>query len=203
MKARVKADRPHLQLGSFPATSLKLRREKKEGEAGHWASCGANKMRLSLIHIPGAKRVKWKWKLLSHVWLITPWNSLSQNPGVGSHSRLQGIFPTQGSNPSLWDCRQILHCLSHQGSFCYLMYDLQTFFSVMWVVFSLSWWFPLLHKKFLIWWSPIYIFLLSLLSLMLINSGLLNSNIFLAFWNFSSSIYVLNQFCVNFSYVVR
>ena len=116
MKVRVKADRPHLQLGSFPATSLKLRREKKEGEAGHWASCGANKMRLSLIHIPGAKRVKWKWKLLSHVWLITPWNSLSQNPGVGSHSRLQGIFPTQGSNPGLPHCRQILYQLSHKES---------------------------------------------------------------------------------------
>ena len=29
---------------------------------------------------------------------------------------LQGIFPTQGSNPSLWHCRQILYHLSHQGS---------------------------------------------------------------------------------------
>ena len=29
---------------------------------------------------------------------------------------LQGIFPTQGSNPGLPHCRQILYCLSHQGS---------------------------------------------------------------------------------------
>ena len=29
---------------------------------------------------------------------------------------LQGIFPTQGSNPGLLHCRQILHCLSHQGN---------------------------------------------------------------------------------------
>ena len=29
---------------------------------------------------------------------------------------LQGIFQTQGSNPSLPHCRQILYCLSHQGS---------------------------------------------------------------------------------------
>ena len=28
----------------------------------------------------------------------------------------QGIFPTQGSNPGLLHCRQILYCLSHQGS---------------------------------------------------------------------------------------
>jgi len=27
-----------------------------------------------------------------------------------------GIFPTQRSNPSLLHCRQILYCLSHQGS---------------------------------------------------------------------------------------
>ena len=36
---------------------------------------------------------------------------------MGSHhSVLQGIFPTQGSNLSLLHCRQILYCLSHQGS---------------------------------------------------------------------------------------
>ena len=27
----------------------------------------------------------------------SPWNSLGQNTEVGSHSLLQGIFPTQGS----------------------------------------------------------------------------------------------------------
>ena len=32
--------------------------------------------------------------------LYTPWNSPGQNTGVGSLSVLQGIFPTQGSNPS-------------------------------------------------------------------------------------------------------
>ena len=34
--------------------------------------------------------------------------------GVGCHSLLQGIFPTQGLNPSLLHCRQILYSLSHQ-----------------------------------------------------------------------------------------
>ena len=28
--------------------------------------------------------------------LYSPWNSAGQNTGVGSHSLLQGIFPTQG-----------------------------------------------------------------------------------------------------------
>ena len=48
--------------------------------------------------------------------LYTPWNSTGQNIGVGSHSLLQGIFPTQGSNPGLTHCRQILYQLNHQGS---------------------------------------------------------------------------------------
>ena len=42
------------------------------------------------------------------------WNSPGKNAGVGSHSLLQGIFPTQGSNSALLHYRQILYCLSHQ-----------------------------------------------------------------------------------------
>ena len=46
----------------------------------------------------------------------SPWNSPGQNTGVGRHSLLQGIFPTQGSNPGLLHCRWILYQLSHQVS---------------------------------------------------------------------------------------
>ena len=35
---------------------------------------------------------------------------------MGSHSLLQGIFPTQESNWGLLHCRQILYQLSYQGS---------------------------------------------------------------------------------------
>ena len=48
--------------------------------------------------------------------LYSPCNSPGQNIGVNSGSLLQGIFPTQGSNPGLPHCRQILYQLSHQGS---------------------------------------------------------------------------------------
>ena len=48
--------------------------------------------------------------------LYSPWNSPSQNTGVGSLSLLQGIFPTQGSNLGLPHCRRILYQLSHKGS---------------------------------------------------------------------------------------
>ena len=46
--------------------------------------------------------------------LYSPWNSPGQNTGVGSCFLLQGIFPTQGSNPGLPHCRWILYHQSHQ-----------------------------------------------------------------------------------------
>ena len=62
-------------------------------------------------------------RVLSHFWLfetwwpqptrlLCPWGYPGKNPGVGCHFLLQGIFPTQGYNPSLLpllQCRQILH----------------------------------------------------------------------------------------------
>ena len=61
-----------------------------------------------------------------HGW-YSPWNSPGQNIGVSSLSFLQGIFPTQGSNPAFWlRCRRILYLLSHKGSLsdCSLGQDL-------------------------------------------------------------------------------
>ena len=66
-------------------------------------------------------------QLLSHVWLFDPMNCClpsssvhvdppSKNIGMGCYASLQGIFPTQGSNPGLPHCRQILYHLCHQGS---------------------------------------------------------------------------------------
>ena len=74
------------------------------------------------IFWPFTERFCWKWKSLSHVQVfMTPWtiqsmDSPGQNTGVGNLSLLQGIFPTQGSNPGLLHYRWILHQLSHQGS---------------------------------------------------------------------------------------
>ena len=42
-------------------------------------------------------------------------DSPGKNTGVGGHALLQGIFPTQGSNPGLPHCGQTLYHLSHQG----------------------------------------------------------------------------------------
>ena len=54
---------------------------------------------------------------LQHAGLLCPWDSPAKNTGVGSQFLLQGIFPTQWLNPGLLHCRQVLHYLSHQGSF--------------------------------------------------------------------------------------
>ena len=74
----------------------------------------------SLNFIPGIWANMAKWKLLSCVWLFaTPWttrNSPGQNTRVGNLSLLQGIFPTQGLNPGIPHCRQILYQVSHKGN---------------------------------------------------------------------------------------
>ena len=48
--------------------------------------------------------------------LHSSWNYPGQNTVVGSLSLLQGIFATQGLNPGLLHCRQILYQLSHNRS---------------------------------------------------------------------------------------
>ena len=69
--------------------------------------------------------VKVKVKLLNRVRLFAmnckstrllhPWDFPGKNTAVGCHFLLQGIFPTQGTEPGLLHCRQILDHLNHQG----------------------------------------------------------------------------------------
>ena len=49
------------------------------------------------------------------VWWATV-HGVAKSIGVGSHSLLQGILPTQGLNPGLSHCTETLYHLSHQGS---------------------------------------------------------------------------------------
>ena len=51
-------------------------------------------------------------------------DSPGKNTGVGCQVLPQGIFPTQGSNPGLLHCRQILYHLGHQGSPSKNVYEL-------------------------------------------------------------------------------
>ena len=47
-------------------------------------------------------------------------DSPGKNIGVSCRALLQGVFPTQGSNPDLLHCRQILYQLIYQGSPCFV-----------------------------------------------------------------------------------
>ena len=76
------------------------------------------------MELTEAEDIKEKWSesrsvVSNSLWphgLYSPWNSPGQKTGVGSLSLLQGIFPTQESNPGLLHCRWLLYQLRHKGS---------------------------------------------------------------------------------------
>ena len=57
-------------------------------------------------------------------------DSPGKNTRMGCHALLPGIIPTQGSNPGLPHCRQILYQLSHKGRPCTAVKPL--LFWIMW-----------------------------------------------------------------------
>ena len=56
----------------------------------------------------------WPYGLQSNR-LLCPWDFPGKDTGIVCHFLLQGIFPTQGSNPGLLHCMQIIYQLSYQG----------------------------------------------------------------------------------------
>ena len=58
--------------------------------------------------------------------LLRPWDFPGKNTGVGCHFLLQEIFPTQGLNPGLPHCRQMLYCLSHQSYSKLIVYKINS-----------------------------------------------------------------------------
>ena len=72
------------------------------------------------VHLEFAETHKAAWCMMCWSRLVTPgtirtrllcsWDSPGTNTGLGCHALLQGIFPTQGSNPCL------LHLLNGQAS---------------------------------------------------------------------------------------
>ena len=95
----------------------------------HWAIREAWTRIKNSIHILVNSMDLWKWKWghsvvsnslpphdMEPTRLLHPWDFPGKSTGLGCHFLLQGIFPTQGSNPVLPRCRQTLYRLSHQGS---------------------------------------------------------------------------------------
>ena len=80
-----------------------------------------------LLAPPGKPKsvIKWSCSVLSDslrphglqpTRLLHSWDFPGKSPGVGCHFLLQGIFPTQGSNPGLLHWQADSLPLSHQGS---------------------------------------------------------------------------------------
>ena len=99
-------------------TVLKKKKKKKEKFRGYvWVSdfkyvlcCESESVSHSVVSNSlgphGLKPIRLLW----------PWDFPGKNTGVGCHSLLQVILPTQESNPGLLHCRLILYHLSHQGT---------------------------------------------------------------------------------------
>ena len=97
-----------LHLNSTQILSVEVRRQNSRGDSLHEIMCCAVPSRSVMSD-----------SLLPHgLWptrILCPWESPGKNTGVGCHALLQGIFPTQGSNPDLPHCRWIFYQLSHEG----------------------------------------------------------------------------------------
>ena len=76
----------------------------KEAKKGGRRLCVNRSVMSDSLHLPHG---------LGPARLLRPWDFPGKNTGVGCHSLLQRTFPTQGSNPGLLHCRQILYHLCH------------------------------------------------------------------------------------------
>ena len=83
--------------------------------------CKVISLQLKKKKKPSPTGLKWKWSRsvmsdssqphgLEPIRLLCPWNFPGKSTGVVCHVLLQGIFLTQGSNPGLLHCRQMLPC---------------------------------------------------------------------------------------------
>ena len=91
--------------------------------------------------------------------LLCPWTSSDKNTGVGSHSLLQRIFPTQGLNPGLLFYRWILYHLSYQGSHCGVSQTAISYFHHSFYIYSLEFYCMRLHFIYLFMKLFIYMYM--------------------------------------------
>ena len=98
---------PHLTLLSWPKRMAQYFREEKYVSVRNTMEQGAS------VLVSVAQSCPTLWDPVDYS--LCPRDSPGKNTEVGSHSLLQGIFQTQGSNPGLPHCRQILYYLSYQG----------------------------------------------------------------------------------------
>ena len=75
----------------------------------HWSRIQSGRSSISRSVVLDSLRPHGLWS----VRLLWPWDSPGRSTGEDCHSLLQRLFPTQGLNPGLLRCRQILYRLSY------------------------------------------------------------------------------------------
>ena len=101
------------------------------------------------VYIPESESLSVVSSSLRPHGLYSLWNSPYENTGVSNLSLLQGIFPTEGSNPGLPHCRWILHQLSLREALIYVYAFFSDFLSIN-VVIEYSVEFPVLYSMSLL-----------------------------------------------------
>ena len=81
-------------------------------------------------------------------------NFPGENSGVDWHFLLHRIFPTQGSNPGLPHCRQILYHLSHHGALIYWRLE-EIIVCIQYILYQVS---TLLFSLNTLWWANYTLF---------------------------------------------
>ena len=131
--------------------------------------------------------------------LLCPWDFPGKNTGMGSYSLLQGIFLTQGSNPSLLHCRQILYHLGHQGSSwtCHIWslsywdkFPLCPLYGEIFFFFLSQMGFEFCQKLFCVCWDEHTVFILQFVNIVYHVDWFMNAKESLPLWNKSHSIMV-------------
>ena len=99
-------------LDSFPCGSDSKESACKAGDPGSIPGLGrsSGEGNGNPLQYSGLENPHGQWSLVGY----SPWDSPGKNTGVGCHSLPQRIFLTQGSNPGLLHCRQILCHLSYR-----------------------------------------------------------------------------------------
>ena len=101
------------------------------------------------VYIPESESLSVVSSSLRPHGLYSLWNSPYENTGVSNLSLLQGIFPTEGSNPGLPHCRWILHQLSLREALIYVYAFFSDFLSIN-IVIEYSVEFPVLYSMSLL-----------------------------------------------------